>query len=82
MSTEVTNFTGVTVTVTVKRTLYIESNEQEPEADIIERVKKEIILPQDAINAADIALKNVGVRINKLDLGDWSTEKVEYIINK
>lgn len=71
-------FVGVTAQVVMSRTLYLERKENETDSQFMERAKKEIVLPHNAIMLADSTLKRVGVRVNGLDLGDWNVENVEY----
>lgn len=73
---------GVTASVLMERTLYIEVPEEFTEEQIIETAKKEILLPHTALYSANIALRNVGLKTPGLDLSDWEVTDSEYHINK
>lgn len=73
---------GIKVTVTLDRTLYINEIDNESEKELLERAKKEIILPIDAMNIAKQLFQKSGVNIKKLDLSDWDIQNVNYNIIK
>jgi len=52
---------GYKITVTLERTLYVDS-----------KIEDEVIDPIKALKIADDFLKSKGVRIPKLDMKDWS----------
>ena len=60
---------GYTVKVTLERTIYIDDNG---------KIESEIISPLDALRTADNFLKSKGIKINKLDLKDWSLSNIKY----
>lgn len=70
---------GIKAVVTMSRTLYIEVPDEATEEEIQDRASKEIMLPHNALYAADNALRRAGIRIDKLDLKDWEVNKYEFI---
>ena len=74
--------TGIKVTVTMERTLYIDVPENATQEEILELADKEIILPTNALSMADHALRNMHINIPNLDLKDWEVGTVnKEIIN-
>lgn len=68
---------GVNASVTLQRTLYIEVDDNE---DVIEKAKKEIILPDEALFEASKILSMAKIRIPKLDLKDWNIIDENYTV--
>ena len=73
---------GIKVTVTLDRTLYINEINNESEKELLERAKKEIILPIDAMNIVKQLFQKNGIDIKKLDLSDWDIQNINYDIIK
>lgn len=72
---------GITASVLMERTLYIEVPEESTEDQIIEIARKEILLPHNALYSANNALRSVGLKLHGLDLDDWEVKDSEYHIN-
>ena len=60
---------GYNVKVTLERTIYIDDND---------KIDSEVISPLDALRTADNFLKSKGIRIDKLDMKDWSLSDIKY----
>ena len=73
---------GIKVTVVLDRTLYINEINNESEKELLERAKKEIILPIDAMNTVKQLFQKSGIDIKKLDLSDWDIQNINYDIIK
>ena len=74
-----TKLVGIKAVVTMSRTLYIEVPDEATEEEIQDRASKEIMLPHNALYAADSALRRSGIKINGLDLKDWEVNKYEFV---
>lgn len=73
---------GVKVTISMSRELFIDRNKDETDEQFLNRIKKEIVLPSDAINIASNALKRVNLNIINLDLKDWYIDNLDYKLIK
>ena len=60
---------GFKITVTLERTIYIDDNN---------KIDSEVISPLDALRTADNFLKSKGIKIDKLDMKDWSLSDIKY----
>lgn len=60
---------GYNVKVILERTIYIDDNN---------KINSEVISPLDALRTADNFLKSKGIRIDKLDMKDWSLSDIKY----
>ena len=60
---------GYNVKVTLERTIYIDDNN---------KIDSEVIIPLDALRTADNFLKSKGIKIDKLDMKDWSLSDIKY----
>ena len=60
---------GYNVKVTLERTIYIDDNN---------KIDSEVISPLDALRNADNFLKSKGIKIDKLDMKDWSLSDIKY----
>ena len=60
---------GYNVKVTLERTIYIDYNN---------KIDSEVISPLDALRTADNFLKSKGIKIDKLDMKDWSLSDIKY----
>lgn len=73
---------GVKVTISMSRELFIDRNKDETDEQFLNRIKKEIVLPSDAINIASNALKRINLNIINLDLKDWYIDNLDYKLIK
>ena len=71
---------GITVNISLTRTLYLDVPENISDEDFLKKAKQEIVLPHNALVMASNALRNVNMRIPQLDLKDWDVANVEYNI--
>lgn len=71
---------GVTVNITLSRTLYIDVPDDISDEDFLKKAESEVILPHNALTMANNALRNVNINIPNLDISDWDTKNVEYNI--
>ena len=60
---------GYNVKVTLERTIYIDDNN---------KIDSEVISPLDALRTADNFLKSKCIKIDKLDMKDWSLSDIKY----
>lgn len=73
---------GIKACVTLERTLYLELPTDSKEEDILKEAKKEIINPIDALRKVSEILNKTNIRIQGLDLNDWSITNSNYEIIK
>lgn len=71
---------GITVNISLTRTLYLDVPENISDDDFLKKAKQEIILPHNALVMASNALRNVNIQIPQLDLKDWDVNNIEYNI--
>lgn len=71
---------GIKAQVLMERTLYLNLPDDTSKDKIIEEAKKEIILPVNALSAANNALLRCNIKISNLDLNDWETKSINYEI--
>lgn len=71
---------GVTVNITLSRTLYIDVPDDISDKDFLKKIESEVILPHNALTMANNALRSVNINIPNLDISDWDTKNVEYNI--
>jgi uncharacterized protein (UPF0371 family) len=73
---------GINMEVTSSRTLYIEVPDDFTEEQILEKAKVEFKTPPEIFSVMKTVLKQVQVKIPKLDLTDWDINSINYkIIN-
>lgn len=60
---------GYKVQVILERTIYIDDSG---------KIESEVISPLDALRTADTFLKSKGIKIDKLDMKDWSLANIKY----
>lgn len=73
---------GINMEVTSSRTLYIEVPDNFTEEQILEKAKTEFKTPPEIFSVMKTVLKQVQVKIPKLDLTDWDINSINYkIIN-
>lgn len=72
------NFKGVTCSITMSRTLYLPENSNMSEEEFLKQIKKEIILPHNALYQVQNILRKMNVK--GLDLKDWNVDNIEYKI--
>ena len=69
----------VTVSISMSSSFMIEVPEGASHEDIIEKAKKEIILPSTSLAIAKQAFKQLGIKVNGIDTNEWFIDEVEYI---
>ena len=69
----------VTVSISMSSSFMIEVPEGASHEDIIEKAKKEIILPSTSLTIAKQAFKQLGIKVNGIDTNEWFIDEVEYI---
>ncbi len=79
---DTTEFKSITVNVSLERTLFLEKDPSITDEEFLNKAKKEILLPHDALAKVNDILKKVGVKINGLDLLDWEITNTNYKINE
>lgn len=72
-------FQEVTVSVSMSSSYMIEVPDGASHDDIIEKAKKEIVLPLTSLAIAKQVLKQLGIRVNGIDTNEWFIDEVEYI---
>lgn len=79
---DTTEFKSITVNVSLERTLFLEKDPSITDEEFLNKAKKEILLPHDALVKVNDILKKVGIKINGLDLLDWEITNTNYKINE
>ncbi len=69
----------VTVSISMSSSFMIEVHEGASHEDIIEKAKKEIILPSTSLTIAKQVLKQLGIKVNGIDTNEWFVDEVEYV---
>lgn len=76
---KVPTYQEVTVSISMSSSFMIEVPEGASHEDIIEKAKKEIILPSTSLTIAKQVLKQLGIKVNGIDTNEWFIDEVEYI---
>lgn len=69
----------VTVSISMSSSFMIEIPEGASREDVIEKAKKEIILPSTSLAIAKQVLKQLGIKVNGIDTNEWFVDEVEYV---
>lgn len=69
----------VTVSISMSSSFMIEIPEGASHEDVIEKAKKEIILPSTSLAIAKQVLKQLGIKVNGIDTNEWFVDEVEYV---
>lgn len=69
----------VTVSISMSSSFMIEVPEGASHEDVIEKAKKEIILPSTSLTIAKQVLKQLGIKVNGIDTNEWFVDEVEYV---
>lgn len=69
----------VTVSISMSSSFMIEVPEGASHEDVIEKAKKEIILPSTSLAIAKQVLKQLGIKVNGIDTNEWFVDEVEYV---
>lgn len=70
----------VTVSVNMSKDFLVEVTEDMNNEDIINKAKKEIMLPIEIINTCKNIFNNLGIKAANIDFKDWFTNEAEFII--
>lgn len=76
---KVPTYQEVTVSISMSNSFMIEVPEGASHEDIIEKAKKEIILPSTSLTIAKQVLKQLGIKVNGIDTNEWFVDEVEYV---
>lgn len=76
---KVPTYQEVTVSISMSSSFMIEVPEGASHEDIIEKAKKEIILPSTSLTIAKQVLKQLGIKVNGIDTNEWFVDEVEYV---
>lgn len=76
---KVPTYQEVTVSISMSSSFMIEIPEGASHEDIIEKAKKEIILPSTSLAIAKQVLKQLGIKVNGIDTNEWFVDEVEYV---
>ena len=76
---KVPTYQEVTASISMSSSFMIEVPEGASHEDIIEKAKKEIILPSTSLTIAKQVLKQLGIKVNGIDTNEWFIDEVEYI---
>lgn len=71
----------VTVSISMSSSFMIGVPEGASHEDIIEKAKREIVLPLTSLAIAKQAFKQLGIKVNGIDTNEWFIDEVEYITN-
>ena len=70
----------VTVSINMSKDFLVEVTEDMSNEDIINKAKKEIMLPIEIINTCKNIFNNLGIKATNIDFKDWFTNEAEFII--
>lgn len=76
---KVPTYQEVTVSISMSSSFMIEVPEGASHEDIIEKAKREIVLPLTSLAIAKQAFKQLGIKVNGIDTNEWFVDEVEYI---
>lgn len=76
---KVPTYQEVTVSISMSSSFMIEVPEGASHEDVIEKAKKEIILPSTSLTIAKQVLKQLGIKVNGIDTNEWFVDEVEYV---
>lgn len=76
---KVPTYQEVTVSISMSSSFMIEVPEGASHEDVIEKAKKEIILPSTSLAIAKQVLKQLGIKVNGIDTNEWFVDEVEYV---
>ena len=76
---KVPTYQEVTVSISMSSSFMIEVPEGASHEDIIEKAKREIVLPLTSLAIAKQAFKQLGIKVNGIDTNEWFIDEVEYI---
>lgn len=76
---KVPTYQEVTVSISMSSSFMIEVPEGASHENIIEKAKKEIILPSTSLTIAKQVLKQLGIKVNGIDTNEWFVDEVEYV---
>lgn len=76
---KVPTYQEVTVSISMSSSFMIEVPEGASHEDIIEKAKKEIILPSTSLAIAKQVLKQLGIKVNGINTNEWFVDEVEYV---
>lgn len=74
-----TIFKEVTVSISMSKGVMIEVPEDATNEELIEKAKKEIVLPHQSMDVAKQVLKQLGIRVHGIELEDWYVDELEYV---
>lgn len=73
------NYVEVTVSVSMSKGVMIEVPEGASHDEIIEKARKEIMLPLTVMEMAKQGFEQLGIRPYGIDFNDWNVDEVEYV---
>lgn len=73
------NYREVTVSVSMSKSFMVEIPEDASKEELLEKAKKEVMLPLEVIDTCKQAFKQLGIKVNGIDFNDWYTDEVEYV---
>lgn len=76
---KVPTYQEVTVSISMSSSFMIGVPEGASHEDIIEKAKREIVLPLTSLAIAKQAFKQLGIKVNGIDTNEWFIDEVEYI---
>lgn len=76
---KVPTYQEVTVSISMSSSFMIEVPEGASHEDIIEKARREIVLPLTSLAIAKQAFKQLGIKVNGIDTNEWLIDEVEYI---
>ena len=76
---KVPTYQEVTVSISMSSSFMIGVPEGASHEDIIEKAKREIVLPLTSLAIAKQAFKQLGIKVNGIDTNEWFIDEVQYI---
>lgn len=73
------NYVEVTVSVSMSKGVMVEVPEGAGHDEIIEKAKREIMLPLTVMEMSKQGFERLGIRVHGIDFNDWNVDEVEYV---
>lgn len=76
---KIPNYREVTVSVSMSKSIMVEIPEDASNEELLEKAKREVMLPSAVMDACRKVFMQLGVKVNGIDFNDWCTDEVEFI---
>ena len=76
---KIPNYREVTVSVSMSKSIMVEIPEDASDEELLEKAKREVMLPSAVMDACRKVFRQLGVKVNGIDFNDWCIDEVEFI---